>query len=116
MASSEPDSSEIEPTPIPAGWTPLLQDGTIGAEAKILLASDGVVIGMLRLAPASTTAEQVSRHEIDVICLEGEGLVAVEDRVNLLAADQRVRWPRGRTHRLWTAATSLTALVVEHID
>jgi quercetin dioxygenase-like cupin family protein len=66
-------------------------------------------------APEATIDEHAASHEIDVICLEGEGFVSIEDRVNSFAAGQWLTWPAGRVHRLWTADRGMITLMVERL-
>jgi quercetin dioxygenase-like cupin family protein len=84
-------------------------------DGRVLLARDGLVVAMLRFAPGATIDEHATGHEIDVICLEGDGFVSIEDRVNVLAAGQWLTWPAERVHRLWTADRGMITLMVERL-
>lgn len=49
-----------------------------------------------------------------MICLEGAGYTSVGGLAAPLQAGQRVRWPGGLPHRLWTAESTMLTLMVEH--
>jgi len=84
-------------------------------DGRVLLVRDGLLLAMLRFAPAATIHEHAAGHEIDVICLEGEGFISIEDRVNSFAAGQWITWPADRVHRLWTADSGMITLMVERL-
>ena len=107
-------TKEPEPVPRP-DWSPLPWPGCMNVDGRVLLVRDGLVLAMLRFAPEATIHEHAAGHEIDVICLEGEGFVSIEDRVNSFAAGQWLTWPAGRVHRLWTADRGMITLMVEHL-
>lgn len=105
-----------EPQPVPRpDWSPLPRPGCINVDGRVLLVRDGLLLAMLRFAPEATIDEHAASHEIDVICLEGEGFASVEDRVNSFAAGQWLTWPAGRVHRLWTADRGMITLMVERL-
>lgn len=81
----------------------------------MLLVRDDLVLAMLRFAPAATIDEHAAAFDIDVVCLEGEGYISVEDRVNTFAAGQWLTWPGGRLHRLWTGDHGMITLMVERL-
>jgi quercetin dioxygenase-like cupin family protein len=103
-----------EPQPVSVqDWTPVA--GSAGVDARVLLVRDGFLVALLRLAPASTVDERAAGHEVDVVCLEGEGYISVEDRISALAAGQRMTWPAGRVHRLWTGDHGMIVLLVDRL-
>jgi quercetin dioxygenase-like cupin family protein len=105
-----------EPQPVPRPeWSPLPRPGCVNVDGRVLLARDGLLLAMLRFAPEATIDEHSASHEIDVICLEGEGFISIEDRVNSFAAGQWLTWPAGLVHRLWTAERGMIALTVERL-
>jgi len=105
-----------EPQPVPRpDWSPLPWAGCINVDGRVLLVRDGLLLAMLRFAPAATIHEHAAGHEIDVICLEGEGFISIEDRVNSFAAGQWITWPADRVHRLWTADSGMITLMVERL-
>lgn len=81
----------------------------------MLLIREGLAVAMLRFAPEATIDEHAADFDVDVVCLDGEGFISVEDRVNTFAAGQWLTWPAGRVHRLWTADRGMITLMVEHL-
>lgn len=75
---------------------------------------DHLSLAMLRFDPDGTIDEHPADIAIDVICLEGEGMVSVGDESAPLKAGQRVLWPVGVNHRLWTTEHTMLTLMVEH--
>jgi len=96
-------------------WAPVPRPGCVNVEGKVLLVREGVALAMLRFQPEATIDEHSAQHEFDVICLEGEGFISVEDRVNSFGAGQWMTWPPGRLHRLWTSNHGMITLMVERL-
>jgi quercetin dioxygenase-like cupin family protein len=106
----------LEPQPVPRpDWSPLPHDGCVNVDGRVLLVRDGLGLAMLRFAPGGTIHEHAAPHDIDVVCLEGEGFISVEDRVNAFVAGHWMTWPAGRVHRLWTAERGMITLMVERL-
>ncbi len=104
-----------EPFGVPRpDWTPVPRDGCLNVESKVLLALEGLVVAMLKFDAEGTIDEHDAPHDIDVVCLEGEGFVSVEDRVHEFHAGQSIRWPARLLHRIWTGDRSMVTLMVEH--
>ena len=103
----------VEDVPRP-NWEPLPFDGCTGVEGKLLLLSDGLLIATLRFAPHATIHEHSADFDIDVVCLDGAGYVSVGGAQSSFAAGQRVHWPPGALHRLWTDTQPMVTLMVEH--
>jgi quercetin dioxygenase-like cupin family protein len=101
--------------PLQPGWMPLTRPGCVNVEGRLLLVREGLAVAMLRFAPRGTLDEHATAYEVDVVCLEGEGYVSVEDRVNTFSVGQRLTWPAGPVHRLWTADRGMITLMVEHL-
>ena len=104
---------EILPIKRPT-WTPLPYEGCVGVYVKSLLTLDQLGIAMLKFEPNATIHEHDAPFDIDVICLEGSGFTSVDGEQALIKAGERVRWPAGKMHRLWTEAGELVTLMVEH--
>ncbi len=105
-----------EPQEMPRSeWSPVSRAGCVNVDGKVLMVREGLVLAMLRFQPEATIDEHRAPHEVDVICLEGEGFISVEDRINSFAAGQWMTWPAGRLHRLWTAERGMITLMVERL-
>jgi quercetin dioxygenase-like cupin family protein len=102
------------PVPVPRPeWSPLPRQGCVGVEAKVLLRSDELSLALLRFAPGATIDEHEARIDVDVVCVEGAGLVSVGEEQWPFAAGRTIRWPAGVLHRLWTEDETMTTLMVE---
>jgi quercetin dioxygenase-like cupin family protein len=102
----------IEQMPRP-NWEPLNRNGTVGVTGRVLLNRAAIVIANLKFAPNATIDEHSAPFEVDVICLNGEGLVSVGDKSSAFRAGERVVWPAGVNHRLWTQDVAMETLMVE---
>jgi quercetin dioxygenase-like cupin family protein len=96
------------------GWTPLPMDGCRNVWVKMLMKLDHLGLALLRFDPDGTIHEHPAGIVIDVICLEGAGMVSVGGEQAPLRAGERIRWPAGIPHRLWTTDTNMLTLMVEH--
>ncbi|MBL8132405.1 MAG: cupin domain-containing protein [Anaerolineae bacterium] len=96
------------------GWTPLPIEGCRNVAVKMLMKSHRLGLAMLRFDLDGTIHEHPADIEIDVICLEGEGMVSVGNEQSPLKSGERVRLPKGIPHRLWTNATQMCTLMVEY--
>ena len=97
-------------------WRPLPFDGCVNVESHALLRAERVALAMLRFRPHGTIHEHPADIEIDVVCLEGAGFTSVDGEAAPIAAGQKVRWPAGHPHRLWTEDSTMTTLMVEHAN
>jgi quercetin dioxygenase-like cupin family protein len=102
----------IEHMPRP-NWQPLNREGTVGVTGRVLLNRAAIVIANLRFAANATIDEHSAPFEVDVICLDGEGFVSVGDKSSAFRAGERVVWPAGVDHRLWTQGSAMETLMVE---
>jgi quercetin dioxygenase-like cupin family protein len=62
--------------------------------------------------PGGGMQEHAADEAILCVCIAGEGFVKVGDETGELRANQAVVWPAGVTHRVWTAESSMTVLLV----
>lgn len=106
---------EVLPVKRPS-WTPLPFEGCINVSAKSLLSLPHLSIAMLRFAKEGTIHEHPADMDVDVICLEGAGFTSVGGEQSAIKAGERVRWPAGQPHRLWTTDSEMITLMVEHLD
>ena len=103
---------ELTPFPRP-DWSPLPYEGCVGVDGKVLVRDDDLLIALLRFAAHATIHEHPGDTDTLVACLEGEGFTSVAGDTAPLRAGQRVRWPAGITHRLWTEASTMQTLMIE---
>ncbi len=97
-------------------WTPLTQDGCINVFVKSLLSQDDLGLAMLRFEKDATIHEHPADFDVDVICLGGSGFTSVGKEQSPIFEGERVRWPAGQPHRLWTTDDEMLTLMVEHIQ
>ena len=95
-------------------WTPLAHENIRGVSVQVLLTTDNLHLAMLSFLPNATIHEHLANHPIDVICLEGGGYVSVAGERQPIHAGQKVHWPAGQPHRLWTGLDQMKTLMVEH--
>ena len=106
-------SLEVLPAKRPS-WTPLPQEGCINVSSKALLSLPHLSVAMLRFDKQATIHEHAAEIEIDVICLGGSGFTSVGKEQSPIFEGERVRWPAGQPHRLWTTDDEMLTLMVEH--
>jgi quercetin dioxygenase-like cupin family protein len=82
---------------------------------RVLLRQPGLALAQLRLAPQATIEEHSAPFSIEVICLEGAGMVKIGELTHPLIGGQRVHWPAGVNHLLWTEGESMLTLMVENL-
>lgn len=99
-----------------AHWEPIPRHGTVGVTGRVLLKRAGIAIANLRFSSNATLDEHAAPIEIDVICLAGEGFVSVGGESSPFRSGDRVVWPAGVNHRLWTEVTEMETLMVERND
>jgi quercetin dioxygenase-like cupin family protein len=102
----------IEPMPR-ANWELLPRPGTVGVTCRVMLKRAGIGIANLRFSPNATIDAHSAPFEVDVICIAGEGFVSVGDQSSPFHAGQRVVWPPGVNHRLWTESAEMETVMVE---
>jgi quercetin dioxygenase-like cupin family protein len=97
-----------------AAWMPLPFEGCHNVQVKMLLKLDHLGVTMLQFEPDGTIHEHSANMDIDVICLEGEGMVSIGDEQAAFKAGERIRWTAGLLHCLWTTHSRMVTLMIEH--
>jgi quercetin dioxygenase-like cupin family protein len=105
----------VTPVPRPS-WSPVPHEGCRNVDGKALLKLDHLAVAMLRFGPRGTIHEHAAGWEIDVICLEGQGMTSVDGEPAPIRAGETVRWPANAQHRLWTEGHTMVTLMIEHLD
>lgn len=82
---------------------------------RTLLEKDHLALVMLYFAKNAAIHEHAAEHEIDVICLEGAGFTKVGKDQSPIFAGDRIHWPAGKPHRLWTKDDEMVTLMVEQL-
>lgn len=104
---------EVLPLQRPS-WTPLTQEGCVNVFVKSLLSQDHLELALLRFEKEATIHEHPADFDIDVICLGGSGFISVGKEQSPIFEGERVQWPAGKSHRLWTTDDEMLTLMVEH--
>jgi quercetin dioxygenase-like cupin family protein len=102
----------IEQMPRPH-WQRVPRQGTVGVTGRVLLNRSGIVVANLKFAPGASIDEHAAPIEIDVLCLDGQGFVSIDGQSSPIRAGERVVWPAGVNHRLWTEHHAMETLMVE---
>jgi quercetin dioxygenase-like cupin family protein len=95
-------------------WTPLPFEGCVNVSVKMLMKLPHLGLAMLCFQSNATIHEHSADMDIDVVCLEGTGMVSVGNEQASFKAGEQIRWRAGIPHRLWTTTTTMTTLMVEH--
>jgi quercetin dioxygenase-like cupin family protein len=108
--------TDSRPVPVPRPeWSLLPHPGCVDVEVKVLLRASDVLIAMLRFGRQATIHEHDASFDVDVICVEGGGFVSLDGESSPLRAGERILWPAGHLHRLWTDGESMVTLMVERV-
>lgn len=94
-------------------WQPLKQESCIRVRYQPLLTEDHQTLVMLYFSQNATIHEHPADFDIQVICLEGAGFTSVGKEQSPIFAGDKVCWPAGKPHRLWTTDTEMITLMVE---
>ena len=94
-------------------WEKLPREGCINVEGRVLLAGENLfLIAQLRFGKNAEIDEHPGDSGAEVFCLEGKGFVSVGVEVSAFESGQRVRWPKGIDHKLWTLEDEMQVLIV----
>lgn len=94
-------------------WEPLPREGCHNVEGRVLIYEKSrFLLSTLRFGKGGTIDEHPGDSEAEVYCLEGTGFVSVGESVSSFEAGQRVLWPKGINHKLWTTETEMQVLIV----
>jgi quercetin dioxygenase-like cupin family protein len=106
----------VDIRPIPRlGWDPL--PNSTGIVGRVLVREDDFFfVAQLRFSEHATITEHAGERDTIVVCIEGEGFTSVGDETSRLREGQQVRWPKGVVHGLWTEASMMSTLMIEHFE
>jgi len=102
---------ETQPRP---DWIAFLAHQSKGVQYRVLLVRDGLGVCNLRFSEYASIGEHNAPYEIDVLCVAGKGFVSIGSESSGFSAGQRVLWPVGQQHRLWTVGSTMETLMIEH--
>ena len=96
-------------------WSPLPREGCRGVHGRVLYSEPTLAVAQLRFEPGGTIDEHPADHPVEVLVLSGSGFTSVGDRVAPVRQGERVRWPAGVPHRLWTEDGPMETLMLERL-
>lgn len=97
-------------------WVPLPRPGWRNVEVRVLVAKEQLSVAQLRFGTDATIDEHSHHADAQVFCLEGTGFVSVGAEVSEFRSGQRITWPAGVDHCLWTDSESMVTLMVHVSD
>jgi quercetin dioxygenase-like cupin family protein len=97
-------------------WRPLGARGAKAVEVRVLWNEDGLLLAQLRFGEHANIHEHAGDDDAYVSCLEGSGFTKVGEEVEPIEAGQRIFWPKGVVHGLWTDGAPMTTLMCERYE
>lgn len=94
-------------------WRPLAAPGAKDVEVRVLWNEDRLLLAQLRFAEHANIHEHAGPNDAYVSCLAGGGFTKVGDKVEPIEEGQRVFWPKGVVHGLWTDGSLMSTLMCE---
>ena len=96
-----------------AEWRPLPHEGARDVELRVLWHEDDLLVAQLRFGEHANVHEHAGPNDAYVSCLAGRGFTKLGDEVEPIEEGQRVFWPKGVVHGLWTDGSTMVTLMVE---
>jgi quercetin dioxygenase-like cupin family protein len=94
-------------------WHLIPAEGFRGVEVQVLWNEEGLLLARLRFGEQATINPHAGPNDAYVSCLSGRGFTSVGDEVEPFEEGQRVFWPKGVVHGLWTDGSTMTTLMCE---
>jgi quercetin dioxygenase-like cupin family protein len=94
-------------------WRPLPAEGARGVEVRVLWNQEGLLLAQLRFGEHANIHEHAGPNDAYVSCLQGGGFTKLGDEVEPIEEGQRVFWPSGIVHGLWTEGSEMVTLMCE---
>ena len=88
-------------------------EGFRGVEVQVLWHEEGLLLACLRFGQQATINPHAGPNDAYVSCLYGSGFTSVGDEAEPFEEGQRVFWPNGIVHGLWTEGSTMTTLMCE---
>ena len=87
--------------------------GCRNVKGRVIFRDETLLLAVLRFGEDGTIHEHAGESDTIVACLEGSGYTSVGNEAVPISTGERVVWPRGITHSLWTERSTMTTLMVE---
>jgi quercetin dioxygenase-like cupin family protein len=96
-------------------WRLMPLEGFRGVEVQVLWSEEYLLLARLRFAEHATINPHAGPNDAYVSCLSGSGFTSVGDEAEPepFEEGQRVFWPKGVVHGLWTEDSTMTTLMCE---
>lgn len=94
-------------------WRPLGAPGAKDVEVRVLWNEDHLLLAQLRFGERANIHEHAGPNDAYVSCLEGSGFTSIGGETEPIEAGQRVLWPQGVVHGLWTDGSRMVTLMCE---
>jgi quercetin dioxygenase-like cupin family protein len=85
----------------------------VNVEGRVIYFGDRVGLALLRFGEHGKIHEHAGPNDTIVSCLEGEGFTSVGGERAAIRSGERVFWPAGVEHGLWTDGSTMTTLMCE---
>jgi quercetin dioxygenase-like cupin family protein len=69
---------------------------------------------MLRLTEGAAIHLHAAPWDVDVVCMEGQGMTSLSGEVAELTPGRAVRWSANLEHGLWTEGDRMVVLIADH--
>jgi quercetin dioxygenase-like cupin family protein len=102
----------VQPFHLPE-WKPISHPDASGVEVRVIWQQDDLLLALLRFAERANVHEHAGPNDAYVSCLEGSGYTKIGDETEPIEAGQRVFWPKGIVHGLWTEGSPMITLMCE---
>jgi len=88
-------------------------EGCVNVEGRVLFWDETLGLAVLRFGVRGKINEHAGPNDAIVSCLEGNGYTSVGGETAPIESGQRVFWPAGVVHGLWTENSTMMTLMCE---
>jgi quercetin dioxygenase-like cupin family protein len=103
---------DVQPFRRPS-WEPLPYDGCVDVDGRVIYFGERVGLALLRFGERAKIHEHAGPNDTLVSCLAGEGFTSVGGETAPIRSGERVLWPAGVEHGLWTEGMTMVTLMCE---
>jgi len=94
-------------------WEPVPREGCANVEGRVIFFDDSIGLALLRFGERGKIDAHAGPNDTIVSCLDGHGYTSVGGEAAPIRSGQRVFWPAGVEHGLWTEGSTMTTLMCE---
>lgn len=96
-------------------WEPLPIEGAVNVEGRVFLDEPGIGLAMPRFGHNASFPEHAGDTDNRVVCVEGRGFTSVGGETAEIHTGEKVFWPTGVRHQLFTKDSEMTTLMVHPV-